>query len=265
MNDITASDVPTICGECPYATRRSVLFKKALRLVGTDTPATLHGRKFEPIAIERFCNKTGAVIEYPGYVKHSVYNWFGGTIDGLATMPDGTKCIIEVKCPISRPIKDEVPIQYVGQIQSYLEIFGLSYALLVQYKQATSRSPEKLQITKVPRDEKYFRSRLPCLSRFRQDLLMWSAYTEKVVCVIQRAWRGYRKRREAVTGFMIARLRCASLVGKISGFIARKKVIQESQQTSALSNPFSYGTCYVQSFTPTPRARYSKKHEINII
>lgn len=122
--DVTASDVPTICGECPYSNRRSVLYKKSLRLRSVDTPATLHGRQHEPIAIKKFCEKTGAKVELDGaqsvYKKHPVYTWLGGTVDGIATFPDGKRMILEVKCPISRTIKgDEIPIHYIGQVLLY--------------------------------------------------------------------------------------------------------------------------------------------------
>lgn len=93
--DVTASDVPTICGECPYSNRRyfdvsspqgyspntfiyhrAVLYKKSLKLRSVDTAATLHGRTYEPIAIRKFCEQTGAIVELSGkdseYRKHSV-------------------------------------------------------------------------------------------------------------------------------------------------------------------------------------------------
>lgn len=225
--DVTASDVPAICGECPYQTRRSVLFKKALRIRVADTPAMLHGRVHEPIALRKFCEQSGAqVVEYPcGYRKHAVYKWLGGTMDALVKMPTGETIVVEIKCPPKRTIKDEVPIHYLGQVQTYLFIQSEApYALFVQYKPAGPRSKEKLQITRVERDPSYIALRLPSLKRFWDELQMWTAYTARVVTVIQRAWRS-RKSTSLPQG-MQARLKCAKIVGKMAGFCTTRDAQQ---------------------------------------
>ena len=222
--DVTASDVPAICGECPYKTRRSVLFGKALRLRSVDTPIMMHGRVHEPIALRRFCEESGAqVVEYPcGYRKHAVYKWLGGTMDAIVKMPTGETIVIEIKCPPKRVIKDEVPIHYLGQVQTYLAILSdAPYALFVQYKPAGPRSKEKLQITRVERDQGYMALRLPALKRFWDELQLWTAYTNRIVTVIQRAWRSYRSNKntaDAARQSMRARLKCAKIVGKMAGF-----------------------------------------------
>ena len=222
--DVTASDVPAICGECPFQTRRSVLYKKSLKLRGEDSPATLHGRTLEPVALKRFCAVTGAVVvEYPcEYKRHKTYRWLGGTMDAIVRMTNGDVVVVEIKCPISRAIKDEVPIHYIGQVQTYLSIRDeCPYALFVQYKPAGPRSPEKLQITKVERDPGYMNLRLPGLKRFWDELQLWAAYTERIVTVIQRAWRSYQLKKDvdnAAQHLMTMRLRCAKMVGKMAGF-----------------------------------------------
>ena len=226
--DVTASDVPAICGECMFQTRRSVLYKKALRLKSQDNPATLHGRYNEPIALRKFCEATGAtVVEYPcEYKRHHLYKWLGGTKDAKVKMPDGTVVVVEIKCPISRPIKDEVPIQYIGQVQTYLYMEPeCPYALFVQYKPAGPRSCEKLQITKVDRDTQYMDLRMTALYRFWSELMLWTAYVEKIVTVMQRAWRVYRIKKQmdiAVKNSMVMRLKCAKMVGKMAGFCKRR-------------------------------------------
>lgn len=222
--DVTASDVPAICGECPFQTRKSVLYKKALKLRSVDNPTTMHGRVTEPIALEKFCQKTGAVVvDYPcGYVKHPQYNWFGGTMDAKVKMPNGDVVIVEIKCPVSRAIYDEVPGHYYGQVQSYLFVDQTSpYALFVQYKPAGPRSLEKLQVTRVERDNNYMSLRLNSLRRFWEELQIWSGYIEKIVTVLQRAWRAYVLKKaadKAAKQSMMSRLKCAKIVGKIAGF-----------------------------------------------
>jgi putative phage-type endonuclease len=222
--DVTASDIPAICGECPFQNRHSVLFKKALRLKSQDNPATLHGRTHEPTALDKFCKATNAkVIEYPCQYKRDVtYMWLGGTKDAKVRMPNGDVVVVEIKCPISRPIKDEVPAHYVGQVQTYLYIEkDALYALFVQYKPAGVHSSEKLQITKVERDSLYMDIRLPSLKRFWDELQLWTAYVDRIVTVLQRAWRCYRSKKAADAAAkqcMVTRLKCAKTVGKIAGF-----------------------------------------------
>lgn len=227
--DVTASDVPSIVGESPWKKKRGVLFDKTFGIRQPDTAATLHGREYEPIAIKKFCDKTGAKVAYPGYVKHPVHTWFGGTVDGVATMPDGSQSVIEVKCPVSRKITDEVPAHYVGQVQSYLEILDMEKCYFVQYRPAGPRRAEQFSIVEVARDRGYMATRLPALCRFWLDLHIHRAYAHRIVTVIQRAWRMYLARRklgEAIRGTMVARLRCALTVGKIAGFARRRKYIK---------------------------------------
>ena len=228
-DDVTASNVPAICGECAFQTKKSVLYKMALRLRSEDNPACAHGRFFEPIAMKKFCEKTGAtIIEYPcEYQRHRKYTWLGGTKDGKVKMPNGDVVVVEIKCPVSRPIKDEVPLHYMGQVQTYLYIEEeCPYALFVQFKPSGPRSVEKLQITKVERDPGYMALRMPALKRFWDDLQMWKAYVDRIVTVMQRAWRSYLLRKStdnAAKASMAMRLKCARIVGKIAGFCKTKR------------------------------------------
>jgi putative phage-type endonuclease len=218
--DVTGSDVPAICGESSWGTKSSVMYKKIFKLRSPDTEATLHGKRLEPVAIRRFCETTGAKVEYPGYVKHSAYSWFGATVDGVATMPDGSRCVIEIKCPLRRKITDEVPIQYVGQVQVYLEILNMDLCLFVQYKPAGPRKAEELCVTPVRRDRRYMAARLPSLRRFWGDMTAKHAYAIKVVVAMQRAWKaeGCKKASTLRIGCFMARVRLAIARKSIEGF-----------------------------------------------
>lgn len=184
--DITASDVPAICGESPWQTKASVGDKKIYKLQSPDTEATLHGKRFEPVAIARFCRETGATVEYPGYINHSTIKWLGGTVDGIATYPNGHRVVIEVKCPISRKIKDEVPMHYEGQLQTYMEILDMTHCIFIQYKPGGPRSAEQFSITDVPRDPDYIRLRLPLLRRFWEEFTVRAAFVNRVVTAVKR-------------------------------------------------------------------------------
>lgn len=188
--DVTASDIPAIVGECPYSNRRAQLLKKVYNIKTPNTAATLHGQKYEPIAIKKFEETTSSKVSYPGYRKHEQFKFIGGTVDGIAKFADGTSCVIEVKCPVSRPIEDEIPTHYIGQVQTYLFIFNMPYALFVQYKPAGKRSaPEKFVITKIDRDYSYIGIRLPCLYRFWLEMIYQKEYVNHITKKVQRTWR----------------------------------------------------------------------------
>lgn len=227
--DVTSSDVPAICGESPWGSKRSVMYKKIFKIRSPDTEATLHGKKYEPVAIEKFSQRTGARVEHPPYTHHRTYHWLGGTLDGIAVMPDGSRAILEVKCPISRKILDEVPTHYIGQVQSYMEIFDLDLCLFVQYRPAGLRRPEEFSITRIPRDRAYMNARLPTLRSFWGQLTITSAFANRVVIVLQRAWRAYRATKalkNAIKKLSVARdiLHAGCYAARFHGFVRRREI-----------------------------------------
>lgn len=251
VGDVTCSDIPAICGENAFSSERSVLMKKLYKLPSVDTEATLHGKKYEPVAIDEFCAQTGAVVSYPGYLLSPKYPWLGGTVDGIARMtrditlngifiPAGTVLVIEVKCPKSRQIKpDEVPGQYVGQLQGYMEILDFELCIFIQYKPPGPRSKAKFSMLAVPRDRYYMAVRLPHLKKFWDSLNIHGAYLNVVVTVIQRAWRLYLARRafdRAAKARMRLSVKCANTVGKMAGFMKRREIDSVRQTAFAFSD-----------------------------
>ena len=173
---VTASDVPAICGECPFSSRWDAMRKKVLRIETPDNDTMAHGRKYEPVALKKFCEATGAeVVEYPcAFRMHPTYAWLGGTFDALVRLrTSGETVVVEIKCPPKRTIReDEVPNHYIGQVQTYLSIVrDAPFAIFVQYKPAGPRSPEKLTATKVARDDGYMSLRLPKLKLFWDEMV----------------------------------------------------------------------------------------------
>lgn len=205
---LTGSEIPTICGENRFERPNAVLFRKAFDVRSPDSEATMHGRKYEPIAISKFRAQTGAMVFYVGFMKHEEYDFIGGTFDALAIMPSGEGVLVEVKCPFSRGISPVVPEHYVGQVQSYLEIAGLETCMFVQYKPAYTtperkmHRPEKLIVTPVARDRSYFGTRMPVLWEFWKRL---RAFREGVLPTadaaaraIQMTWKHGPKSAKAV-------------------------------------------------------------------
>lgn len=270
-NDVTGSDVPAICGECPFSSERATLFKKTLNLPGFESPATAHGHKWEPVALKAFVDATGAVLTSPGY-KQNEERWIGGTVDSLGTVncqsknkflqllvPDmsleGVTFVVEVKCPVSRKIGDFVPTQYVGQLQTYMYLWDAPVCFFVQFKPQGPRSLQVLMITAVKRDREYMNIRMPKLYTFWCKLQTFRAYVNRVVTVIQRAWRLHR----IVKGGMICRLKCANTVGKISGFM-RGLELAKFRAPANLDPEVCYVVCPA-SLPVIPRWKRKRQYE----
>lgn len=257
---VTASDVPAICGESGFrgANWSGVMRKKVFHVVSEETDATRWGKTNEPNAIRDVCLELQAVVDYPGFVIHPRYSWMGGTIDARLTftygymfpdgtfLPPGTVAILEVKCPKSRPIQEGViPGQYIGQLQTYLEIFDCEHGIFLDYKPAGPRSQKKMMILHIWRDRNYMGLRLPYLKKWWDEYNIYTAYVNAVVTCIQRAWRLYLARRavdRAAKYKMAMRIGCASTVGKIAGFLRKKKIDETIPCVPECTN---FGTIFV--------------------
>ena len=120
---LTASDVATALEMNPYKRRSALLKEKACpeERKNSSSVATEHGNKYEDEAIELYEEMTGRKALRFGLFVSEVYQWLGGSPDGVTT--DGV--LLEVKCPLSRAIKDEVPPWYMPQLQVLMEILDL--------------------------------------------------------------------------------------------------------------------------------------------
>jgi len=216
---VTGSEIPTICGENMYKTPAVALREKILNIRHPDTAATLHGKRYEPIAIAKYRKELGVAVTYPKYATHPQYPWIGGTVDGISTYPDGRTVLLEVKCPISRQIGDgAVPVQYEGQLQIYMDIFSLYSCDFVQYKPAGVRKLEQLSVTTVERDVSYLQQRLMKIYTFWVSMTRGKALLFHAVSALQRAWRHDRKNNVP----MARRIVAGCVIGKMVGVWATK-------------------------------------------
>lgn len=187
---LTGSEIPTICGENRFETPNGAFFKKVFNMRTPDNAAILHGKKYEPIAIDKFKRQTGARIFFVRFMVHDVFDFIGGTFDCVAIMPDGNGVLVEVKCPYSRSIGSYVPEYYMGQVQTYLEIANLDTCLFVQYKPSyyTAKRmllrPERLSIVPVSKDAGYIITHMPMLWMFWKRIC---AYREGVMPIVPNA------------------------------------------------------------------------------
>lgn len=134
--------------------------------------ATEHGKRYETEAIAEYERRTGRRVLSVGLVQHRELPWLGASPDGI-TAQEGIA--IEVKCPISRLIKDAVPSQYWAQCQTVLEVLDVEELDFVQYKPASPPSQPDIVFScvRVQRDRRWFEETRLHLERFVSD---WIAY-----------------------------------------------------------------------------------------
>jgi len=161
---LTASDVATALGENPYEKPSGLILKKCghgTKFMGND--ATRHGEKYESVARDLYCEKTGEVVHELGLVQHPELPWLGGSPDGVTESGK----LIEIKCPVSRKIDNKVPKHYLAQLQILMEVLDLEECDFIQYRP----EPLEYQVTNVKRDRDWFTQRLPKLNAFWNEVL----------------------------------------------------------------------------------------------
>jgi putative phage-type endonuclease len=161
---LTASDVATALGENPYEKPSSLILKKCgvpSEFKGND--ATRHGEKYESVARDLYCEKTGEVAHDLGLVQHQEIKWLGGSADGVTESGK----LLEIKCPMSRKIKNEVPKHYLAQLQILMEVLNLDECDFIQYRP----EPYEYVVVNIKRDRNWFAERLPKLQAFWDEVL----------------------------------------------------------------------------------------------
>jgi len=138
---ITASEVYKIFGTAEG--RREVMLRKLEPPVPSDgsnpVPALIWGTRFEPVAKRIYEQETNCTILDVSCVQHPRYSFLGASPDGLIIPHDGADVkrygrLVEFKCPMSRALKDEIPIGYVHQMQMQMECTGINECEYVEFR-----------------------------------------------------------------------------------------------------------------------------------
>lgn len=166
---LTASDAATAIGCNPYETPDKLILKKCGAVRFDGNAATEHGNKYENEARDIYCAKYNEVSHEIGLHPHPVYKWLGGSPDGITESGK----LLEIKCPMMRAIKDEVPVHYLPQLQLLMEILDLESCDFIQYKpdEITWPNPPEFQVTHVKRDREWFAEKLPIMDAFWKRVL----------------------------------------------------------------------------------------------
>ena len=136
---ITASEVSKVW-QTP-ASRMEVLLKKletAAAPSGNPIPALIWGTRFEAVAKHLYEKETRCAIYDVGCCVHPVHSFLGASPDGLIVpLDDDPKRygrLVEFKCPMSRPLKDKIPIEYFHQMQMQMECTGIDECEYVEFR-----------------------------------------------------------------------------------------------------------------------------------
>jgi putative phage-type endonuclease len=166
---LTASDAATAIGVNEYEKPNDLILKKCGLNKFSGNEATEHGNKYENIARDIYCEKYGEVAHEIGLHPHPLYSWLGGSPDGITESGK----LLEIKCPLRRKIKDEVPVHYLPQLQLLMEILNLEECDFIQYKpeELTWPNPPEFMVTNVKRDRQWFADKLPVMDAFWKRVL----------------------------------------------------------------------------------------------
>lgn len=168
QNMLTASDVATVLGVNPYEKYNALVERKSY---GTNTffgnAATLHGQKHEDTARFLFGRLYGLETWEVGLFRHLEHKWLGGSPDGIAS--DGS--LLEIKCPLKRAIKHEIPAYYYPQVQLCMEILNIPKCYFIQYYPETMVQDGLLDVLEIKRSTQWFAENLPKMEVFWQTVL----------------------------------------------------------------------------------------------
>ena len=157
MNDFLAtrrqgiggSDIAAIIGVSQFKTALDVYLSKTTDQPEQQGEHLYWGHALENPIIDRFIRDTGAnVIRQPEMRRHPDYEWAIANADALITNSDTIEAILEIKTSSAFKSRewgaddtDEVPIEYIAQVQWYMWIYNLQEAYIAaliggnQYRQ----------------------------------------------------------------------------------------------------------------------------------
>lgn len=141
---LTASEFATILGS-PRAVRQLAFNKVAGHTHQTNRLACLTcemgpfdwGVRFEPVVKQILAERWGAKIADSGRLMHPTDPLLAASPDGIildATDPARIGRLVEIKCPITRELKDEIPFEYWCQMQIQMEVTGIGECEYVEVK-----------------------------------------------------------------------------------------------------------------------------------
>jgi putative phage-type endonuclease len=113
------------------------------------------GNEHEQDAIRMFEEQFNCEVRHHGFIPHPDIDYIGMSPDGTAVLPDGTKVLVEAKCPWSGQVPDEVPAYYEDQCQLGMEVMNIDHAILC-YWTIDGYGNEHLETFKMRRNPEWW-------------------------------------------------------------------------------------------------------------
>lgn len=176
---ISASAIPSVIGDNPYENYQKVLRSKVFGAEFHGNEATQHGVINEPVALDRFVKATGNTVFEFGLLTHPVHKFIAGSPDGVCANGE----LLEIKTPFRRRIKHEIPIYYLGQVQTCMEVCDSPVCNFVQLETKGlwgEDAPEVFDLVRVERDKEWFAAKLPILAKFWEDVTYYRQHKDEL-------------------------------------------------------------------------------------
>ena len=155
---IGGSDIAAILGVSKFKTALDVYLSKTTDQPELQGEHLYWGHALENPIIDRFVQDTGAlVIRQPETSQHPDYEWAIANADALIMNGDTIEAILEIKTSSAFKSRewgaddtDEVPIEYIAQVQWYMWIYDVQEAYLAaliggnQYRQYHIKRDDEL-------------------------------------------------------------------------------------------------------------------------
>ena len=183
---LTSSDLGTVLGLNKYKSVEELYNEKTglSKKEFIENDAIKHGVKYEPEAIQMYCNVLGRSHYEVGLVPFTQFqdpdkilddsmdfSFLAGSVDGVTVSQTNTTNIniIEVKCPLFRRIKyGVIPEYYYPQVQMNIHILNVPYGDYVEYVPVNIQGNHRplMNIVRVYRDDNWLTSVYPVLKSF---------------------------------------------------------------------------------------------------
>lgn len=129
---IGGTDLAVILGVSPWTTPLQLAqSKRGQGDEKIDNWNMARGRGMEPLILDWWTEAVGAHLYRPiPFMRDLERPWMVGSLDGIVVLPDETLAVVDAKS-VNDSEWDDIPIQYVCQMQWYMHLTGIPRAYLI--------------------------------------------------------------------------------------------------------------------------------------
>jgi putative phage-type endonuclease len=132
---ITASDISSALGNNKYKHGKQVIMEKCGHRKFTGNMYTKWGNRYEPVATMFYEWKHNVKVYEAALLIHPIYQFIGASCDGFVVDENNDEgYLIEIKCPYTRIPKSEIPIHYLEQPLTQMEVSKMPKCVFLDCK-----------------------------------------------------------------------------------------------------------------------------------